>query len=254
MTIVALCPLDNTFDTAANIAAIDAQLGLAAQGGAALAAFPECSLTGFKARQDLSPAHIAHALALVQACVARHGITVLLPSIELDRSGRPRNRARLFAPDGALRAVFEKHGLTSSERRWFVAGDRHWPRSFGLDGWRFGVLFCDELNQGARHFVWEPIDVLLWPGYWGHGEPFDWASEGPHGSYARARTCAKDLDVLLLQVNCRRPDVDPPGQNIVVLGGSLAVAPDGNLLHPFEPHRREPLLIPLEALRSTRRR
>jgi predicted amidohydrolase len=95
MTTVALCPLDNAFDTAANIAAIDAQLGLAAQGRAAPAAFPECSLRGFKARQDLSPAHIADALAQVQARVARHGVAVLLPSIELDRSVRPRNRARL---------------------------------------------------------------------------------------------------------------------------------------------------------------
>ena len=43
--------------------------------------------------------------------------------------------------------------------------------------------------------------------------------------------------------NFRRPDENPPRQNVVVMGGSLAVAPDGTLLHSFEPQRREPLLI-----------
>jgi predicted amidohydrolase len=243
--IVALCPLDNAFDTAANVAAIGVQLERCARAGAALAVFPECGLTGFKARQDLSHAHLADALAQVRAQVAQHGVSALVPTIELDACARPRNRARLFAAEGTLRALFEKTGLTPSEQQWFVTGTRDWPRTFELDGRRFGVLFCDELNQGARRFIDAPVDALLWPGYWGHGDPFDWASDGPHEAYARMRACAKDFGAPLLQVNGRRPEADAPGQNIVVLGGSVAVAPDGRLLHPFEPHRREPILVEL---------
>lgn len=243
--IVALCPLDNGFDTAANVAAIGQQLARCAQAGAALAAFPECGLTGFKARQDLSHAHLFDALAQVQALVARHRVAALVPTIELDACGRPRNRARLFGADGTLRALFEKSGLTPSEQQWFVTGTRTWPRTFELGGVHFGVLFCDELNQGARRFVDAPVHALLWPGYWGHGDPFDWAADGPHEAYARMRACARDFGVPLLQINSRRPEADAPGQNIVVLGGSLAVGADGALLQPFEPHRREPIVITL---------
>ena len=61
--IVALCPLDNAFDTEANRVAIEHPLAIAAQGGATLALFPECGLTGFKARSDLSPPQLRAAWA-----------------------------------------------------------------------------------------------------------------------------------------------------------------------------------------------
>jgi predicted amidohydrolase len=245
--IAALCPLDNAFGTAANVAAIDAQLERAAVAGAALAVFPEYGLTGHKPRQDLSHARIADALAQVQDSVARHGVSALAPSIELDRSTRPRNRARLFAADGTLRAVFEKSGLTPSEKLWFEASLREWPRSFGVGGLRFGVLFCDELNQGVHRFVDGPIDALPWPGSWGYDEHLDWLRAGAHDSHTKMRACARAMNAPLLQANYRRPELNPARQNIVVMGGSLAVAPDGTLLHPFEPHRREPLLVALRA-------
>ena len=156
---------------------------------------------------------------------------------------RPRNRARVFASDGTLRAVFEKQGLTPSEKLWFVSGPREWPRSFTLGSLRFGVLFCDELNQGVNRFVREPVDALLWPGYWGHEDSLYWPGAGAHEAHDKIRACAKAVNAPLLQANFRRPEENPARQNVVVMGGSLAVAPDGSLLHPFEPHRREPLLV-----------
>jgi predicted amidohydrolase len=243
--IVAICPLDNGFDTAVNVAAIEHQLAAAAQAGASLALSPECGLTGFNARQDLSRAHLSDAMAQVQRSVARHGITALVPTIELDACLRPRNRARLFACDGTLRALFEKTGLTPSETLWFVAGTQPRTRTFALDGLRFGVIFCDELNQGAERFVQEAVDALLWPSYWGNEDPLDWSGGGAHDGHTKVRACARDLTAPLLQANFRRADVDPARQNVVVMGGSLVVAPDGALLHPFEPHRREPLLVVL---------
>ena len=106
--IVALCPLDNAFDTSANVVAIDRQLAASAAAGAAVAVFPECGLTGFKARNNLSPEHIRAALVDVQASIARHNVAALVPSIELDRPGRPRNRARLFDADGLQRTCFSR--------------------------------------------------------------------------------------------------------------------------------------------------
>jgi predicted amidohydrolase len=243
--IVAICPLDNAFATASNLAEIDRQLAYASRGGAQLAVFPECGLTGFKARKDLTHAHITDALAQAQRLVVRHGVATLLPSTELDRSGRPRNRARLFAADGMPRATFEKTGLTPSERLWFVAGTSMRRRTFLLDGLRFGVLFCDEINQGADRFVTEPVDAMLWPGYWGYEDAFDWEGAGAHDCHTTLRTCAHTFNAPLLQANYRRADVEPTRQNVVVMGGSLAVAPDGTLLHAFEPRRRQPLLIKL---------
>ena len=243
--IVALCPLDNAFDTATNIAAIELQLARAAAGGASLAVFPECGLTGFKARQDLSHAHIADALEQVRALAARHGIAAFMPSTELDRSGRPRNRARLFDAQGVQRACFEKQGLTRSEELWFAASDTPRRRVFDLGGRRFGVVFCIELK--ATHDRWfnEPVDGVLFPGYWGYGEPFDWSTPGPHGGDATMRERARQWNAPLLHANTRRDEVAPRRGDQTVLGGSLAVAPDGTLLHPFEPHRREPILVRL---------
>jgi predicted amidohydrolase len=243
--IVALCPLDNGFDTAANIEAIAAQLARAAAGGAALAVFPECALTGFKARKDLSPEHLADALAQAQALAAKHHVAALVPSIELDRSGRPRNRARLFDRDGILRACFEKQGLTRSEELWFAASDTPRTRVFTFEGRRFGVLFCIEFKAPASRYVGEPIDAVLWPSYLGHADPFDWSSAGPHDGNAAMRALARAWNAPLLLANTRRPEVDPRIGDQVVIGGSLAVAPDGPLLCPFDPHQREPILVEL---------
>ena len=105
--------------------------------------------------------------------MARHRIAALVPSIELDRSGRPRNRARLIGADGTLLAIFEKSGLTRPEQTWFATGDVARRRSFALRGLCFCVLFCSELDEPAERYVDEPVDAVLWPAYWGHGEPFE---------------------------------------------------------------------------------
>lgn len=244
--IVALCPLDNVFDTALNLAAIDAQPARASAGGASLAVFPECGLTGFKARTDLSHEHIADALAQVQALAARHRIAAFVPSTELDRSGRPRNRARLFDAQGVQRAAFEKQGLTRSEELWFAASDTPRTRTFELNGHRFGLVFCIELDAPPGRWFREPVDAVLFPGYWGYADPFDWSSPGPHNGNAQMRERARQWNAPLLQANMRRPEVDPRRGDQTILGGSLAVAPDGTLLHPFEPHRREPILVELQ--------
>jgi predicted amidohydrolase len=110
--IVALCPVDNLFDTANNLAAIDEQLARAAAVGAALAVFPECALTGFKARKDLSHDHVADALGQVQSLAARHGIAAFVPSTELDpRRGDQTllGGSLAVAPDGSLLHPFEPH-------------------------------------------------------------------------------------------------------------------------------------------------
>ena len=175
--------------------------------------------------------------------VARHRIAALVPSIELDRSGRPRNRARLIGADGTLLAIFEKTGLTRPEQTWFATGDVARRRSFALGGLRFGVLFCIELDEPAERYVDEPVDAVLWPAYWGHGEPFDWTAAGPHEACARMRDRASVWRAPLLQANFRRPEAHLREQAGTVLGGSVAVAIDSSLLHPFEPHRAQPLLI-----------
>ncbi len=248
--IVALCPLDNAFDTAASLVAIERQLAHAAEAGAALAVFPECGLTGFKARSDLTHEHVRGALTAVQASAARHRVATLMPSIELDRSDRPRNRARLFDAEGVQRACFEKTGLTRPEQTWFATGEIERPRTFTLGGMRFGVLFCIELDDPAARYVHEPVDAMLWPAIWGHGEPFDWSAAGPLDAYERMRSRARAWNAPVLQANFRRPDTPPPAYNGSVLGGSVAVAADGTLLRPFEPFRSQPLCIDLPGSRQ----
>jgi predicted amidohydrolase len=215
--------------------------------------FPECALTGFKARKDLTHAHIAAAWVEVQRLVARRGVATLMPSTELDRSGRPRNRTRLFAADGTPRACLEKHHLTPSEQRWFAASDAPRRRWFDLGGHCFGVVFCVELQDAADAHFDVPVDAVVWPAYWGHGEPMDWVSDGPYCANATMRDRARTWNAPLLLANTRRTAADTPApESKTTLGGSLAVAPDGMPLHAFEPCRERPLLIELPSHPSSR--
>jgi predicted amidohydrolase len=76
----------------------------------------------------------------------------------------------------------------------------------------------------------------------------EWASEGAYAAHTTMRERARTWNAPLLLANTRRAgeQVSTP-ESKTVLGGSLAVAPDGTLLHAFEPLREEPLLIELPA-------
>jgi predicted amidohydrolase len=107
-------------------------------------------------------------------------------------------------------------------------------------------VFCVELEDAADAHIDVAVDAVLWPAYWGHGEPMDWASEGPYCANATMRDRARAWNAPLLLANTRRTgsDVFAP-ESKTTLGGSLAVAPDGTLLHAFEPRRERPLLVEL---------
>lgn len=245
--IVALCPLPNAWDTAANLARIDTLLSEAAQAGAALAALPECGVTGFKARRDLNEDSTREVLDGLQTLAARHRIALLAPLIWIDRFGRPRNRAVLIARDGTLMRLFDKHTLTASEQHYFAPVAVQRDRCFELHGARFAVLFCIELMDAATQHFDAPIDAVLWPGYWGFEEPFNWHSAGKAGTYDRLRAHARAWNAPIWQINYVRPAEATASEQGTWLGGQLAVVPSGELRARHDPWATSPMLVQLSS-------
>jgi predicted amidohydrolase len=243
--IVALCPLPNAWDTAANLARIDTLLSEAAAAGAPLAALPECGTTGFRARHDLSEDSTRELMSRLQSLAARHHIALFAPLTWIDRFGRPRNRALLIAADGAVLRLFEKATPTPSERRYFTSTAVQRDRCFTLEDQRFAVLFCIELMDAATQHFDGPIDAVLWPGYWGFEEPFDWARPGKEGAHDQLRAHARTWNAAILQINFVRPADAVPSEQGTWLGGQLVVDARGALLARHDPLAAAPLLVTL---------
>jgi predicted amidohydrolase len=243
--IVALCPLPNAWDTVVNLARIDALLSDAAAAGAYLAALPECGVTGFRARRDLSESSTQDLIAQLQALAQRHRIALLAPLAWIDRFGRPRNRALLIAANGALLRLFEKATPTPSERRYFTSVALQRDRCFTLEDQRFAVLFCIELMDAAMQHFDGPIDAVLWPGYWGFEEPFDWASAGKDGTHDQLRAQARAWNAAILQINFVRPADAAQSEQGTWPGGQLLVDAAGQLRARHGPSAASPMLVTL---------
>ncbi len=155
--------------------------------GADLLVFPEygamelASLDGAEVAGDLEASidavsrRIGAVDALHGALAARFGVHVLAASAPVrDGVGRPVNRARLFAPEGAV-GVQDKLIMTRFEREeWHVAPGRE-ARVFDTALGRIGVIICydSEFPLIARAMVEAGAEILLVPsqtealaGYW----------------------------------------------------------------------------------------
>lgn len=189
-------PIEALADWDRYAAKLDRWLADAAAGGARLAVFPEYGAMELASLDPQSMGDLAGSLgfvagllprvdALHAALAARYGLHVLAASAPCRLGdGRYVNRARLFAPTGAM-GWQDKLIMTRFEReQWGVSGGRG-LRLFDTALGRIGVVICydSEFPLLARALVEAGAELLLVPsctdslhGYW----------RVRHGAQARA--------------------------------------------------------------------
>lgn len=180
-------PIDQLADWDAYAAKLARWVAGAAEGGAALAVFPEYGAMELASLEPATMGDLAGSLASVAARVAqvdalhadlaaRHGLHILAASLpRRDADGRYRNAARLFAPNGRS-GTQDKLVMTRFEReQWFVSAGQEGLALFETALGRIAVLICydSEFPLLARAAVEAGAELLLVPsctdslhGYW----------------------------------------------------------------------------------------
>jgi len=180
-------PIEQLADWVAYEAKLTRWTQEAAQGGAALAVFPEYGGMELASLEPATMGDLAGSLASVAALIgrvdalhadlsARFGLHILAASLpRLDADGRYRNAARLFAPNGKS-GTQDKLVMTRFEReQWFVSAGEEGLALFETALGRIAVLICydSEFPLLARAAVDAGAEVLLVPsctdslhGYW----------------------------------------------------------------------------------------
>jgi predicted amidohydrolase len=178
-------PLTQLASWADYAAKLEAWVAAAADGGAALAVFPEYGAMELAALDPATMGDLAGSLASVAALgervdalhadlAARHALHILAASIPAKVEGRFVNRARLFTPGGKV-GVQDKLVMTRFEREeWFVSGSaplRLFETSLGKIG--INICYDSEFPLLARAQVEMGMELLLVPsctdtvhGYW----------------------------------------------------------------------------------------
>ena len=180
-------PIEQLADWDAYAAKLTRWVADAADGGAALAVFPEYGAMELASLEPATMGDLAGSLASVAGLIervdalhgelaARFGLHILAASLpRLDADGRYRNAARLFAPNGKV-GTQDKLVMTRFEReQWFVSAGVDGLALFETMLGKLAVLICydSEFPLLARAAVDAGAEVLLVPsctdslhGYW----------------------------------------------------------------------------------------
>ncbi|ODU70509.1 MAG: amidohydrolase [Novosphingobium sp. SCN 66-18] len=179
-------PIDRLADWDAYAAKVAQWVGQAAEGGAALAVFPEYGAMELASLDPATMGDLAGSIETVSALLprvdalhadlaARHGMHILAASApRKDADGRFRNTARLFAPNGRM-GVQDKLVMTRFEReQWGIAAGTGLKLFETVLG-KIAVNICydSEFPLLARAVVEAGAEVILVPsctdslhGYW----------------------------------------------------------------------------------------
>ena len=137
-------------DKAFNLATIDRLCASAAQSGADVVAFHECSITGYSFARRLSKARLwelaeaipsGASIAALTAIARRHRIAVLAGLFERGDDGEV-YKAHVCVDANGVKAKYRKiHPFINPHIQ-----PGHEYSVFELDGWRCGILICYDNN------------------------------------------------------------------------------------------------------------
>jgi predicted amidohydrolase len=156
-------------DKARNLATIDALAARAAQSGADVVCFHECSVTGYTFARRLSkqqlwdlaePIPDGPSTAALVGIAARHGIAVLAGLFERGEDGEV-YKAQVCVDAGGLKAKHRKiHPFINPHIR---PGNSY--TVFELNGWRCGILICYDNNviENVRATALLGAEVIFMP-------------------------------------------------------------------------------------------
>lgn len=174
MIVAAAQPLVIPGDVPENLRRMEPLVAEAAERGARLVLFSECSLTGY----DLNDVGIRAALPAdavqLEALARQHDIVIVTGFYERDNDGAIYNTALVTFPDGR-RVLQRKHHIVNHELKNTAvkSGPRH-REVFTVDGLRFAILIC--ADDGIPD-IWDDltnVDAVLAPTA-GLGRAAGWA-------------------------------------------------------------------------------
>ncbi len=191
---------------------------------------PELSLTGYDVRDRV------HELAQPVHSICRlaewpRSTAIVAGFIEAGHDAIPYNTAAVIQGEALLfshRKIYLPTYGMFDEGRYFGRGDR--VRCFDLNGWRLGILICEDFWHPALTYLLacQRIDALIIQaaapgrGAWAGGQNGDFAS---NDVWVRmARTTAQQYGVYV--VLCNRTGVEG---GVTFGGGSVVVQPDGEI-------------------------
>ena len=210
-------------DLPASRAALAAQLDEAGDLRGALVVTPEMAESGFSMHPenawDGRGADFAREQAMARGCFLQHGF--------VDRDDRGfRNVVALFDPSGVERLRYAKNHLFSpaGEPRAYAAGDA--IAIARVDGFRLAPFICYDLRfpELWRLAAIEGADLLTLSACWPAVRHAHW----------RALAIARAIENQAFVLACNRVGEEP---NARYAGGSLVVAPDGEVLAEGGPVR-----------------
>ena len=226
---IAIAQMEMRSTCAENLEGVIGHLHEAKALGADVAVFPECATTGFHRQvpDQVNRREIAGAVARIQQECAALGIAAVVgtPFYPSDSDGEIWNAAIVIDPRGAVLAVVPKVGLTKSERLFFTAGDARTAFTLGSVG--CGVMLCREVRDGEElRTGLGGIRLAFWPG----AIAWDSAPTDPDNVVTPeiASECARTLESYVVQCNWATSLNNP---DVRGMGGSLVLAPTGELLH-----------------------
>ncbi|HEY3268313.1 MAG TPA: carbon-nitrogen hydrolase family protein [Armatimonadota bacterium] len=219
---VAAVQMDVAFaDVDCNVSRVLSFLDDAAGGGARLAVFPECVLTGygFGGVEEALPVAQAAALAIprIAGACARLGVTAVVGTLLPDGCSIY-NSAIIFLPDGSQPAVYRKCHLP------WLGVDKVAGKGQSLDvvetpAGRLGTLICYDLRfpEAARTLALRGAEIICVPTNWPQG------AETAPGFVTRARAWENRAFVAA----CNRVGSE---RGFTFIGRSQIVNPSGEIL------------------------
>lgn len=191
--------------------------------------FPECAVSGFHRQvpEQVNRREVDEAIARIRGECAALGIAAVVgtPFYPSAGDGEIWNAAVVIDQRGDVLAVCPKVGLTKSERLFFAAGDTRPTFTLGSVG--CGLMLCREARDGEE--LRTPMGgarMMFWPG------AIAWDSQPTDPDNVVtidiASECARTLDSYVVQCNWSTSLNNP---SITGMGGSLVIAPTGELLH-----------------------
>jgi len=226
---IAIAQMEMRPTCAENLEGVIGHLHEANARGADVAVFPECATTGFHRQvpDQVNRREIGEAVARIQEECAALGIAAVVgtPFYPSDSDGEIWNAAAVIDPRGDVVAVLPKVGLTKSERLFFTAGETR--AAFPLGSVGCGVMLCREVRDGEEiRAQLGGIRLTFWPG----AIAWDNTPTDPDSVVTPeiARECARTLGSYMVQCNWATSLNNP---DVRGMGGSLVLAPTGELLH-----------------------
>ena len=151
-------------DVTRNGEAVRSAMRLAARNDARLVQFPEGMLSGYPKEQvrdwaQVDWGQLEHELDLIRVLARELGIWVVLGSAHrLTAPNRPHNSLYVIDDQGRIAERYDKRFCSHTEiTDWFSPGFR--PATFTVDGFRFGLLTCIEVNFPALFAEYEALGV-----------------------------------------------------------------------------------------------